>query len=466
MAAGPGALASDEAVDAAATSSSGEPVLSVGTVLGEVRDAIAAAFPPRRRVWIRGEIQKITESQRGHCYIDLIDPDTGSGDAPTLKVNCWRSTWVPLRKLLDVQGVRLQAGTVVTLGGRVEFYAPRAQVNFVAEELDVDALLGRLAAQRAALVRQLGAEGLLDRGKTIPVPAVPLRIGLVASPKTEGCQDFLGQLYESGFAFEVLLAPVTVQGAAAPPSIVEALSTVQGAGCDLVVVVRGGGARADLAAFDTEVVARAIATSSVAVWTGIGHTGDQSVADLVAHTAWRTPTACGQAVVELVGRWWSTVEGRAATISRLAARRAQGEEQLAGERRRRLVAGVVGQLRSHRMSLNSRASRLGTGASRGTALALLQLARTSARLVPGATAAIQREGERVASWRRLLVAYDVERQLERGYTLTFDPAGALVRQAAGAVKAGTVVTRFVDGSVRSTVVDELVAGRIRQEGAS
>ncbi|MDA8281447.1 MAG: exodeoxyribonuclease VII large subunit [Actinomycetota bacterium] len=426
-------------------------VLSVAAVLGEVRAAVAARFPAGRRVWVRGEIHKIVESQRGHCYVDLVDPDATGSDAPTLKVNVWRSTWGPLRALLADQGLHLQAGTVVVLGGRVELYAPRAQITFVADALDVDALLGRLAAERAALVARLQAEGLLDRAKGLVVPEVPLRVGLVASPRTEGCNDFLGQLAESGFAFHVLLAPVTVQGADAPAAIAAAVTALGPAGCDLVVVVRGGGSRADLMAFEAEAVARAIATCPAPVWTGIGHTGDQSVADLVAHTAWRTPTACGQALADRVASWWTAVADRATVVGRCAAAVVDSEAARHREQRHRLAVGAQGQLNRRADALYGRADRLAAEATRAVGLARLQLAQQSARLAPGAVAAVARQADRVASWRRLVTAYDVERQLERGYTLTVDDAGFLVRSADAARQAGGLTTRFVDGTVHSVV---------------
>ncbi|MGH7734773.1 MAG: exodeoxyribonuclease VII large subunit, partial [Gemmatimonadales bacterium] len=162
--------------------------LSITALFSRVQAALAGAFPRGPGIWVRGEIQGISEHQSGHCYIDLVDPDTPRGrDRPVLKVNCWRTTWGPLKAVLAGQGITLATGMVVTLQGRVELYAPRAQVNFVASNIDVAALLGRLAAQRAALLASLETEGLLRRNATRPQPAVPLAVGLVASPRSEGC---------------------------------------------------------------------------------------------------------------------------------------------------------------------------------------------------------------------------------------------------------------------------------------
>ena len=169
--------------------------------------------------------------------------------------------------------------------------------------MDVTALLGRLAAQRAQLLRTLEAEGCCDGNAARPVPEVPLHVGLVASPGTEGYRDFLGQLTGSGFGFRVHV-PVTVQGRDAPAAVAAAVTALCRRDCDLVVVVRGGGARADLAAFESEVVARAVAGATKPVFTGIGHTGDESVADLVANRVCITPTECGHQIVQ-TGHWWA-----------------------------------------------------------------------------------------------------------------------------------------------------------------
>ena len=109
-----------------------------------------------------------------------------------------------------------------------------------------------------------------------------MHVGLIASPGTEGCQDFLGQLTGSGFGFRVSHVPVSVQGPGAPAAIARALKVLSRSDCDIIAMVRGGGARADLAAFETEVVARAVAGAAKPVFTGIGHTGDETVADIVA----------------------------------------------------------------------------------------------------------------------------------------------------------------------------------------
>ncbi|HUO47222.1 MAG TPA: exodeoxyribonuclease VII large subunit [Acidimicrobiales bacterium] len=425
---------------------------SVSSLLAGVRAALALAFPRQLPLWVRGEIQSISDHRSGHCYIDLVDPDTArDAETPVLKVNCWRSTWGPMRADLARQGINLEVGMVVTLRGRVEFYAPRGQVNFIATELDVHALLGRLAQQRAALLTALGSEGLLERNKALPVPVVPLRIGLVASSGTEGYRDFLGQLLGSGAAFEILHVVSRVQGISAAASVAAGLRTLSDARCDLVVLVRGGGSKADLAVFDTEPVARAVATCACPVWTGIGHTGDQSVADIVANRAFITPTEAGAQIAALVEEWWDSFSRRATRVAERAQLVLASAERRDDAARSRLTAGVHRQLTRHAERLGERGTRIRTLAPRALEAASVSLAQRSARLGPRALAVLERGADRVGSWRRLLAAYDVERQLERGYSLTYDDRGSLVRGVGQLERGAALVTRVADGTARSTV---------------
>ncbi|MHB8439679.1 MAG: exodeoxyribonuclease VII large subunit [Acidimicrobiales bacterium] len=424
--------------------------LTIGALFERVQRALAGAFPRGAGLWVRGEIHEIQEHRSGHCYIDLVDPDQPQGrDHFVLKVNCWRTTWGPLKAVLAGQGIALQAGMVVTLRGRVEFYAPRAQVNFVAAEIDVASLLGRLAAQRAALLSALDAEGLLRRNALLEVAPVPLRIGLVASPRSEGCDDFLGQIEASGYGFSVRLVPAQVQGPRAAQLIAAAVQRLATEECDVVVLVRGGGAKADLAAFDNEAVARAVATHRAPVWTGIGHTGDQSVADLVANRAFVTPTECGQALVKQVRDWWAGAMASGALVARRSVEVVEQASSRDVAARGRLVRGAHRQLERHAEHVSVARTRICGQSGRQLDAAAGALQARAQRLSRRAVVALDGAGEHTLARRRLMAAYDVHRQLERGYTLTLDHEGRVIR-GAGAVTAGQrLVTRFADGTVGS-----------------
>ena len=177
------------------------------------------------------------------------------------------------------------------------------------------------------MLRRLAADGSLDANRRRPLSAVPLRVGVVSSAGTAAWHDFHDELVRSGFGFQLVLADTRVQGpeasravspgdpGALPPRHAAAASTS-------IVVIRGGGARNELATFDAETIARAIAAAPVPVLTGLGHEIDRSVADEVAHTSLKTPTACAGALVQAVAGYLGAVEQRHAAVRR--ARREHG----------------------------------------------------------------------------------------------------------------------------------------------
>ena len=426
-------------------------MLTIEELYFEISKALAAALPSARALWVRGEIQSISD-RTGHCYMDLVDSDGPQrGPAPVLKVKCWRNGWQRIKAALAHEGIALQPGMVVEIRGSIDFYAPRAEVGFILAQIDIAALLGRLAVARAELIRKLASEGLLDRNRSLQLPQVPLRVGLVASPGTEGMKDFLGQLESSGFAFQVSHVAASVQGHEAPMSIARALRTLDPLRCDLVVMVRGGGSRGDLAAFDSEEVSRAVAGMSVPVWTGIGHTGDQSVADLVAHRSFVTPTECGRELAARIGEWWDSLAGTGLSIGERAQDHVDRAATETHRRTRRLAAATRHQTSRHAESLERRARRIGFLPGWHLGIELQSLLRSSIRAGSLARAQVNSASERAASWRKLISAYDVTRQLERGYTLTLDAGGRILRSSAEVRSGGVLVTRFADGDVRSLV---------------
>ncbi len=435
--------------------------ISIGDLYSQVESALTSTFPRNRPLWVRGEIHTLSDQngRSGHCYFDLIDPDEGARGSrmqgravPTLKVKCWKDTWGPMKAALAKEGIVLAEGMVVVLRGAVNVYRPKGEIGFVLAELDVTALLGRMAARRAAVLQKLESEGLLRRNATIPMPEVAVRIGLVASPGSEGYRDFLGQLTASGLAFQVKVVPVSVQGSAAPGAVATAIRSLCRSDCDLIVVVRGGGAKSDLAAFETEVVARTIANATKPVWTGIGHTGDESLADIVASRSWITPTECGHELVVRLEAWWKEHVARPSIgihrrVSALISE-AEGRDVAA---RGRLTRAARTQLRTHRERVVRRAVSIGRAAPERLEAQRSGVRAHAARLGPLTMGHLTRQSERVQSWHRLLTAYDIDRQLERGYTLTLNGEGRLVRSVAELEAGDEIVTRFADGRASSRI---------------
>lgn len=433
-----------------------EETRSIAQLYAEVTATLDARWGRAHQVWVTGEVQKYADHRSGHCYLDLVDPAaSGRREVPTLKVKCWRSTWGPIRASIKRAGLSIEEGSIVRLRGYVDLYAARGELSFIVTSVDVEALrlatLGEHARRRAELLERLAAEAILEANRSRRMPLVPLTVGLVASKGTEGYNDFVGMLVASGFAFRVTLARATVQGSRAPAEVSAAVGRLVRAGAEVICIVRGGGSQTDLAAFDDERVARAIVAAPVPVLTGIGHTGDVAVADLVAFASHRTPTACAEALVALVRSWYAENVGLAARrLADAAASLLEEHEDLLGQHRRH--AAVVARHRVERAQDHlAHAARAAVRcAPQAMDRAGEALSARANRLAPIARHRLESAATALAARRSLLAAYDPARLLERGWTLTTDESGRPVAFSELTVGA-QISTRFARGVARSSV---------------
>ncbi|MGE0732849.1 MAG: exodeoxyribonuclease VII large subunit [Acidimicrobiia bacterium] len=410
------------------------PTFTVAELAATIRLALETAFPTE--VWVRGEIADLNRARSGHVYFSLIEPnELGRGAAAQLPVALLADRKYVVNQILKRAGgaVRMTDGVEIRLRAKLDFYAPNGRLSLLMTLIDPAYTLGKLVADRDRLLRQLHAEGLLRRQAGLWLTPAPLRIGLVTSKGSAAEQDVLHELQRSGFGFEVRTFHAQVQGNQAPETVVRALRAAERHRCDVVALVRGGGARTDLAAFDAELIARTVAELGVPVWTGIGHEVDRSVVDEVAHQAFKTPTACATALVERVAAFLDDVERRWATIAGLATARLDGAE---AELRRRSVALT----REGRAAL--RAAEAG-------------LTHRRERLHREATHVLQHADTRLALAAARVAAADPQRVLARGFSLTRRASDGTVVRDPGALVAGEeLITETAQGSVRSTVLGD------------
>ncbi|HJR26864.1 MAG TPA: exodeoxyribonuclease VII large subunit, partial [Acidimicrobiales bacterium] len=295
-----------------------EPTWSVTELADRIGNAVRAAF--RDEVWVRGEIRDLSRARSGHVYFTLTDPDEAGHACVGVMLSDRNRGAVNAALIRAGGGVRMTDGTEVRIRGRLDWYAPRGQLQLRMTAIDPAYTLGQLELARAELLARLREEGLLEANGRVPMPLVPLRIGLVTSSGSAAEADVVDTLRRSGFAFDLVRIDVRVQGHDAPIDIVRGIAEACAAGVDAVAIVRGGGARTDLQAYDDERVARAIAACPVPVLTGVGHETDRSVADEVAHRSEKTPTACAAALVGIVAEYWYGVSGLWAEIAAAATR--------------------------------------------------------------------------------------------------------------------------------------------------
>jgi exodeoxyribonuclease VII large subunit len=405
------------------------PTLSVAELCEAIRAVFESAFPGE--VWVRGEIHDLKRPPTGHVYFDLLDPaELGRNATAKLAVALFANNKFRVNAILKRAGsVRMTDGVEVRIRGRIEFHAPSGKVSFLMTLIDPEYTLGRLAADRDRLLADLAKAGLLDRQRRLAVPVAPLRVGLVTSLGSAAAEDFLAELRRSGFGFDVVAVDTRVQGDGAVANVVAALHTAARSDVDVVALVRGGGARTDLATFDHADIARAVASLEVPVWCGIGHEIDRSVVDEVAHTSFKTPTACAAALVDQVGLFLGLVVDRWAAIARFA-----GETLTAAS--------------AH---LDRIAARAGRDTAAALRVAEAGLDARAARLTREGAATLRHAASAVEGRAALVAALDPTRTLARGWSITRGADGRVIRDA-GEVQAGEeLVSVLARGSLRSTV---------------
>ncbi|HEX9681441.1 MAG TPA: exodeoxyribonuclease VII large subunit [Acidimicrobiales bacterium] len=458
-----------------AVEGAGEPTLRVSELSAQIADVVARGLPDE--VWVVGEVANLRARNRtGHTYFELVEQEAGRR-APTAKLDVAllqrEREWLEGQLAAD-GGLTLENGLEVRIRARVDFWSGGGRLQLAMTGFDPVHTVGVIAARRQAVLRTMEAEGLLRANRGVRVSPVPLVVGLVTSENSAAYIDVISVLAQSGYGFHVISIDTRVQGPDAPPSIARSLRRADRLGVDVIALVRGGGSMTDLAAFDDERVARAIAACATPVIAGVGHEIDESVADQMAYTRAPTPTAAAQLICGRVSRFedateaaWAAIEG--AALSRLAAERTHLRSLRAETAR-----AARGTLRLHRARLDGAARRLAPGRLRsvvseqrrrinrsGRVMARLaqrrvhrghtDLARAGARMAAAPRRHLDGRRHQLGHLTDKLRLLDPRSMLSRGWTITTDASGQVVRGPTQVRSGQTIVTTTATGTIDSTV---------------
>lgn len=269
----------------------------------KVRCGINELFPDT--FWITGEICELNVNQSGHCYLELIEKKADSDQIiARAKANIWAFTFRMLRPYFEsVTGQRFCKGIKIMVKVTVEFHeAYGFSLNI--KDIEPHFTLGDISRKKREIVQRLTDEGVFHLNKETEFPMVPQRLAVISSETAAGYGDFMDQLQKNngGYAFKVQLFQSLMQGNEAEQSIIQALERIfeRIDDFDAVVIIRGGGSQADLDCFNSYWLCYHITQFPIPVLTGIGHERDESIADMVAHTNLKTPTAVAEFILDKV----------------------------------------------------------------------------------------------------------------------------------------------------------------------
>jgi exodeoxyribonuclease VII large subunit len=431
----------------------------VHELVAQVRELVEQEFGD---VWVEGEISNYRPAPSGHTYFTLKDADA------QLPIVFFRRHAVLLR-------FRPEDGLHVLVRGRLSIYEQRGQMQLVAETMEPVGA-GSLQLAFEQLKERLKAEGLFNADRKRPLPMFPRTVGIVTSPTGAVIRDFLNIVSRRHSGLNVLVAPASVQGESAPAEIEAALAELNSNGfVDLIVVARGGGSLEDLAAFNSERVARAIASSRLPVVSAVGHETDFTISDFAADLRAPTPSAAAELVTEAQ---FKIAEYLAAQIHRLERAAAyqllqvrhrfadvdvsRAESRVSALLHRlaqrldeavlRLDSALAAQLREHR----SRVTELATAVLHRDprprlAHACQHLADFRARLERSVERLIESSASKVNALDARLQSLSPLAVLDRGYALVLSAKGSLIRSTTQVASGDRVTTRLADGSFISRV---------------
>jgi exodeoxyribonuclease VII large subunit len=419
-------------------------------------------------VWVEGEISNYRRQASGHQYFTLKDESAQLACVLFARGGAWR------------KDVALADGMRVLVRGAMTVYEARGQYQINVQFVQAGGA-GLLHAKFEALKRKLEAEGLFAAERKRALPRFPGCIGIVTSPTGAALRDMLNILARRAPWLRIIVSPVRVQGDGAGAEIAAAIAELNRLdefalpALDLIVVARGGGSIEDLWAFNEEVVARAIAASELAVVSAVGHEIDFTIADFVADLRAPTPSAAA----ELIAPDRAELLERIAQLERQLRRALAVEIERGRSRLNLMTAGALHREPRKRIEAAMQtldaafdalqrvsADRLDDAGRRLTA-ALAELRRhrpdqalallrqrfevALARLCERAAFNAAQHRRRLDQAATLLRVLAPESALKRGYTITLREDGRVLASAGEATPCATLVTRFHDGTVRSTV---------------
>lgn len=395
-----------------------------------IRRILALNLP--EALWIRCEIMQLNEA-RGHYFLELVQKSEES-DAIVAQASAviWQSIFRQLRSKIGlIINDLLQEGIEVQIKAKVDFNE-RYGLKLIVEDIDPAYTLGKLEMRRQQTIEALQQAGLIGKNATLPLPLVLQRIAILSSERAAGYQDFLQHLKQNnyGYKFVYKLFASAMQGDLVESEMLKQLKSIerQKEDFDCVVIIRGGGARLDLAAFDSFNLCKAIAECSLPVFTGIGHDVDETVLDLVAHSSLKTPTAVADFLINRNALFETALVNYGQRLRVFSLQSLKNQSLLLQNLKQRL------QFRSDRKMMEAKR--------------MLDFIKIE---IPRLTSfQIRTSEQHIEKFSKIVALMSVEATLKRGFTIT-KKNGQVLHSAKNITNGDTIITHFADGDIKSKV---------------
>lgn len=384
-------------------------------------------------IWIRAEISQIGIS-KGHYYIDLIEKNEQT-DHIIASINAiiWQSKVTDLKYTLkrDFDQI-LQSGMEVLFKVKVNFHE-RFGIKVFIEDIDPTFTFGKLVIQKKKTIETLQKLDLIEKNGQTHLPGVIQKVAVISSPTAAGLEDYLKHLKDNAYNyhFSNQLFPTTVQGINVEKELLKSLALIESKReeFDCVVIIRGGGSKLDLLAFDGLEICKAIAHFPIPILTGIGHEIDESIADMVAHSSLRTPTAVADFIITQNAFFEATIVELGQEIVRLARDRINNDSEIINQINQFLAQKVQFTLQKEQNEL----------------LHIQQLLKIQSRNL------IQQENSKLENFSKVLNLLNPNAILKRGYSITYINGKPVDSQKS--LKEGDIIqTQFHDGKTDSKIL--------------
>ena len=405
--------------------------LTLYDLMRMVRGSVESRFSDP--VWISAEISELKLNRSGHCYLNLVEKGATDG-APRAEARAmiWRSSYAAIATSFEsATGAPLSAGLRVLVRVVVNFHEIYG-LSLQIIDIDPTYTLGEVERRRRETIARLQEDGVWDMNRELELPRPTLRIAVVSSATAAGYRDFMQEIGRCNYRFRITLFESLMQGDGGENSVINALDAIadREEEFDVVAIIRGGGSTSDLALFDSYRIASHIAQFPLPIITGIGHDKDVSVADMVAHTSCKTPTAVATLFMELADQELNYIAALAAEIKAIAERNIANEGlrivRYSGDISR--LAAEYLQAEEHRVGMLKH------------------------ELYTEAKSRISNELQRLERAEAIVESHSVENILQLGFALLRSGVGAIRR--AGDVSIGQRIDiELYDGSISAEVKD-------------